>query len=138
MRDIFGEWQLWLVLTAVKLLIKFLFQIHLEKFNLIPFQLVQFLGCIFNCRTMAGILTEGKQINEHSGEVCLRLHHWQCDLVDYISGSHFPAFEINAEIYGLNLHIQSKCGKIWTRKTPYLDNFQAVVQLPNGCNFVPL
>ena len=32
----------------------------------------------------------------------------------------------NKEIYGVNLRIQSKCGKIRTRKTPNTDIFQAV------------
>ena len=31
------------------------------------------------------------------------------------SGQHFPAFGLNTEIYRVNLHIQSECGKIRTR-----------------------
>ena len=42
------------------------------------------------------------------------------------SGPYFPAFELNMEIYEVNLRTQSKCGKIQTRKTPYLDTFHAV------------
>ena len=42
------------------------------------------------------------------------------------SGPYFPAFELNMEIYEVNLRTQSKCGKIETRKTPYLDTFHAV------------
>ena len=42
------------------------------------------------------------------------------------SGLHFPAFELNMEIHGLNLRIQSECGKIRTRKTPNTDTFHAV------------
>ena len=30
------------------------------------------------------------------------------------SGPHFPVFGLNTEIYGVNLRIQSKNGKIWT------------------------
>ena len=30
-----------------------------------------------------------------------------------------------SQIYSVNLHIQSKCGKIQTRKTPKTDNFNA-------------
>ena len=30
------------------------------------------------------------------------------------SGSHFPAFGVNTEIYGVSLRIQSECGKIRT------------------------
>ena len=33
-----------------------------------------------------------------------------------ISGSYFPAFGLNSEIYSVNLCIQSESGKIWTRK----------------------
>ena len=32
--------------------------------------------------------------------------------------TYFPAFGLNTEIYSVNLHIQSECGKIRTRKTP--------------------
>ena len=42
------------------------------------------------------------------------------------SGPYFPVLELNTEIYTVNLRIQSKCGKIQTRKTPYLHNFYAV------------
>ena len=44
------------------------------------------------------------------------------------SGPYFPAFGLNPEIYGVNLRIQSKYRKICTRKTPYLNTFNAVVQ----------
>ena len=33
------------------------------------------------------------------------------------SGPYFPAFELNTEKYYVSLRIQSKCGKMWTRKT---------------------
>ena len=42
------------------------------------------------------------------------------------SGPCFPVFGLNTEIYGVNLRIQSKCGKIRTRRTPYLDDFHTV------------
>ena len=42
------------------------------------------------------------------------------------SGPHFPAFGLNRERYSVALHIQSKCGKIWTRITPYRETFYAV------------
>ena len=38
-------------------------------------------------------------------------------------GSYFPAFGLNTEIYGVSLRIQSKWGKIRTRKTPNMDTF---------------
>ena len=42
------------------------------------------------------------------------------------SGPYFPAFGLNTEIYGVNLPIQSECGKIRTRKTPNTDTFYVV------------
>ena len=42
------------------------------------------------------------------------------------SGSYFPAFGLNTEIYHVNLRIQSECAKIWTGKTPNIDTFYAV------------
>ena len=43
------------------------------------------------------------------------------------SGPYLPAFELNTERYSVSLRIQSKCGKIWTRKTPNTDTFHAVL-----------
>ena len=42
------------------------------------------------------------------------------------SGTHFPAFGLNSERYSVSLHIQSECGKIWTRITPNTNTFYAV------------
>ena len=42
------------------------------------------------------------------------------------SGPYFSAFGLNTERYGVFLHIQSKCGKIRTRKTPNTDTFHTV------------
>ena len=39
---------------------------------------------------------------------------------------YFPAFGLNTEIYRVNLPIQSKCGKIQTRKSPNTDTIHAV------------
>ena len=39
------------------------------------------------------------------------------------SGPYFPAFGLNTEIYYVNLFIQSKCRKIYFRKTRNIDNF---------------
>ena len=43
------------------------------------------------------------------------------------SGSYFPASGPNTERYEVSLHIQSKCEKMRTRKTPNTDTFQAVI-----------
>ena len=42
------------------------------------------------------------------------------------SGPYFPLFGLNKEIYGVNIRIQSECGKILTRKTANPDTFHAV------------
>ena len=42
------------------------------------------------------------------------------------SGPHFPAFGLNTEEYGVSLRIQSECGEIQTRITPYTYTFHAV------------
>ena len=44
-------------------------------------------------------------------------------------GSHFSAFGLNTERYGLFLCIQSECGKMRTRITPNTDTFYAVDNL---------
>ena len=41
-------------------------------------------------------------------------------------GPYFLAFGLNMERYSVSLRIQSKCGKIRTRKTPITDIFPAV------------
>ena len=37
----------------------------------------------------------------------------------------FP--HLNVERYSVSLHIQSDCGKIWTRKTPNTDTFHVAL-----------
>ena len=39
---------------------------------------------------------------------------------------HFPTFGLNAERYGVSLHIQFECGKMQIRITPNMDTFHAV------------
>ena len=48
-------------------------------------------------------------------------------IIRSFSSPYFAAFGQNTEIYSLNLRIQSKCGKIRTRKTPNTDTFHAVM-----------
>ena len=61
--------------------------------------------------------------NLHLGHVFFRTHthtEWNVSKYKVFSGPYFPA-----------LRIQSECGKIRTRKTPYLDTFHAVIyQVP--------
>ena len=47
------------------------------------------------------------------------------------SGPYFPAFGLNTERYGIFLPIQTECSKIWTRKTPNTDAFQAATSSLN-------
>ena len=47
------------------------------------------------------------------------------------SGLYFPAFGLNTERCGISLCIQTKCSKIWTRKTPNTDAFQAATSSLN-------
>ena len=46
--------------------------------------------------------------------------------IQSFSGPNFPTFELNTEKYSLSFRIESKCGKIRTRKTPNTDTFYAV------------
>ena len=43
------------------------------------------------------------------------------------SGPYFSAFGLNTERYGASLRTQSKCGKMWTRITPNMNTFHAVL-----------
>ena len=45
--------------------------------------------------------------------------------IQCFSGWYFPAFGLNTETYRVNLRIESKWGKIWTRKTLNTDTFYA-------------
>ena len=52
---------------------------------------------------------------------------WKASKYRVFTGPYFPVFGLNAEIYGVNLRIQSEYGKIRTRKkTPYSDTFHGV------------
>ena len=67
------------------------------------------------------IQTKIKELFLSSESVCLQLQHKDTHCVKSIrvwsfSGLHFPAFGLNTEICGVNIRIQSKCGKIRTRK----------------------
>ena len=43
--------------------------------------------------------------------------------IQSFSGPYFHAIRLNLEIYIVNLRIQSKCGKLQTRKTPKHGHF---------------
>ena len=55
----------------------------------------------------------------------LGVHHIHCVknvCIRSLSGPRFPAFWLNTKI-SVNLRIQSECGKMRTKKTPYTDTF---------------
>ena len=53
--------------------------------------------------------------------------HWVKNVhFQSFSGPYFPAVRLNTDIYSVNLHIQSGCRKIRTKKTPIMDTFRAV------------
>ena len=45
------------------------------------------------------------------------------------SGPHFPVFGLNTEICFVNLHIQSECEKVGTRKTRNADTLYVILNL---------
>ena len=51
---------------------------------------------------------------------------WKVSKYGVFSGPYFPLFGLNTERYGVNLHIQSECGKIRTRKNSVFGHFHAV------------
>ena len=67
-----------------------------------------------------------QEIKEPVAEVPLRE---KCSNTEFFFGRFFPSFGLNTERYEVSLRIQSKRGKIRTRKTPYLDTFYAVYLL---------
>ena len=66
-------------------------------------------------------------INIHNILNCLThfvlLHCVKSVRIRTVSSSYFPAFWLNTERYGISLCIQSKWGKIRTRKSPNTDTF---------------
>ena len=50
-----------------------------------------------------------------------------CPNAEFFSGSYFPAFGLNTEIYGVNLGIQSDYRKIRTRKNFVYGHFSRSV-----------
>ena len=50
-------------------------------------------------------------------------HLEQQDLVKTFFCPYFPVFGLNTDIYSVNLRIQSKCGKIRTRKSSVFGHF---------------
>ena len=51
---------------------------------------------------------------------------WKVSKYGVFPSPYFPAFGLDTERYGVSLRIKSECGKIRSRKIPYLDTFHAV------------
>ena len=65
------------------------------------------------------IMENAKLVREYSG--------WKVSKYRVFSGPYFQVIGLDTEIYFVNLRIQSKYRKIWTKKNPtFLDTFYAV------------
>ena len=56
-----------------------------------------------------------------------RLHWVKSVRIRNLLGPYFSIFGLSLERYGVPLRIQFKCEKIWTRKIPNTDTFDAVL-----------
>ena len=55
------------------------------------------------------------------------IHYLKSVCILSFSGLYFPTFGLNTDIYSVNLHVQSKCGEIWTGKSPNIAMFYSVI-----------
>ena len=62
-------------------------------------------------------ITSKLQLHSH----CVKRVH-----IRSFSGPCFSTFGLNTDSYGVNLRIQSECGKVRARKTPNMDTFYAL------------
>ena len=53
---------------------------------------------------------------------------WKVSKCGVFCGPYFPEFGLNTERYSVSLHIQSKCGKIRTRKNSVFGHFSRSVK----------
>ena len=51
------------------------------------------------------------------------IHCMKSVRVPSLSGPYFLVFGLNTEIYRVNLHMQSECGNVWTRKNSEYGHF---------------
>ena len=58
--------------------------------------------------------------------MCYSSHCVKSARIRKFPGPYFPAFGLNSERYSVTVRIQSKYGKIWTRKIAAMDTFHAV------------
>ena len=89
-------------------------------------------------RRKASSLKFNRILNKPLKLVFKNCHYVKSTNIWRISGPYFPAFRLNMERCGVSLRIQSKCGRIRTRKTPNTDTFHAVCcvsYLPISVNF---
>ena len=82
-------------------------------------------------RQISSSVTVVKLRLSYSKKYCIICTACKVSKYRVFSGSYFPAFGLNTEIYGVHLRIQSKYRKIRTKQTPCLDICHAV----NGSPF---
>ena len=63
-------------------------------------------------------------------KLCKKFHYLKSVRIQSYSGLYFLAFRLDTERYSVSLRIQSKCGKMWTKITPNMDTFYAVIFFP--------
>ena len=80
-------------------------------------------------KRLTRLLHENRQKNQHkckisiSNNISFLTRCGKCPNTEFFSGPYFPTFGLNTERYGVPLRIQSKCGKIWTRKNSVFGHF---------------
>ena len=60
---------------------------------------------------------------------------WKVSKYGVISGSYFPVFELNTEIYEINLHIWSEYRKVRTRNNSVFRHFSRTVHYSEVADF---
>ena len=77
----------------------------------------------------AGVFTRGASCLVHLRPMfpsCTIQHGLKSVRFRSFSSLHFPAFGLNTDNFFVNIHIQSECGKIWTRKISNTNIYYAV------------
>ena len=136
-----------LILNFSRIFLNYLFK-RMWKFRFLRFIILNFINCWSDinfqgtkvsretCKlfliSMKWIVT--KYFNSRIYRVYL---HWVKSVrVRSYSGLHFPAFGLHMQGYSVSLRIQLECGKIWTRITPNMDTFHAVLVAYHVCLYI--
>ena len=92
------------------------------KFEHISHLALVFLFLILSRQMLAGL----ELLHIYKDLVSFTFHCVKSVSIRTFCGLYFPAFRLTTKIYSSNLCIQSRCGKIRTRKTKNMDTFYAV------------